>query len=54
LDQFGLNGPFLFIDNGWPAEYRAGLKLAHERGWLGMHDSGTYVKFTAVGADLFA
>ena len=36
------------------AEYSAGLKLAIERGWLEMHDSGTYVKFTPAGADLFA
>jgi hypothetical protein len=49
-----LNGPFLYIDRGYPAEYSAGLKLAIERGWLEMHDSGTYVKFTAAGAELFA
>jgi hypothetical protein len=49
-----INGPFLFGDKGTPAEYSAGLKLAVERGWLEMHDSGTYVKFTAAGADLFA
>jgi hypothetical protein len=49
-----LNGPFLFGDKGTPAEYSAGLKLAIERGWLEIHDSGTYVKFTAAGTDLFA
>jgi hypothetical protein len=49
-----LNGPFLYIDKGSPAEYSAGLKLAIERGWLEIHDSGTFVKFTAAGADLFA
>jgi hypothetical protein len=49
-----LNGPFLFGDKGTPAEYRAGLDLAIARGWLELHDSGTYVKFTAAGADLFA
>jgi hypothetical protein len=43
-----------FGDKGTPAEYSAGLKLAIERGWLEIHDSGTYVKFTAAGADLFA
>jgi len=32
----------------------AGLKLAIERGWLCMHESGTYVKFTLAGAELFA
>lgn len=33
---------------------RAGMKLAIERGWHVMHESGTYVKFTPAGADLFA
>ena len=27
---------------------------AIDRGWLEMHQSGTYVKFTQAGADLFA
>jgi hypothetical protein len=49
-----LNGPFLFIDKGSPAENRAGLDLAIARGWLELHDSGTYVKFTPAGAELFA
>jgi hypothetical protein len=49
-----LNGPFLFGDKGTPAEYAAGLALAIERGWLELHGSGTFVKFTQAGADLFA
>ena len=49
-----LNGPFLFSHGGSPAEYGAGLALAIERGWLWQHESGTYVKFTQAGADLFA
>ena len=32
----------------------AGLDLAIERGWLAMHESGTFVRFTQAGADLFA
>jgi len=28
--------------------------VAIERGWLTMHRSGTYVRFTPAGADLFA
>ena len=32
----------------------AGLDLAIANGWLVMHESGTYVKFTQCGADLFA
>jgi hypothetical protein len=34
--------------------YSAGLKLAIELGWLQLHESGTYVKFTQAGAELFA
>ena len=49
-----INAPFLFRGHATPAEYSAGLKLAIERGWLVLHDSGTYVKFTQAGADLFA
>ncbi len=49
-----INGPFLFGDKGTPAEYSAGLALAIERGWLELHESGTYVRFTQSGSDLFA
>jgi hypothetical protein len=49
-----INGPFLFDFGGSPAEYGAGLKLAIERGWFWKHGSGTYVKFTQAGAELFA
>jgi len=49
-----INGPFLFKDKGSPAEYGAGMKLPVERGWLAIHKSGTFVRFTPAGADLFA
>ncbi|MCA6108078.1 hypothetical protein [Bradyrhizobium cenepequi] len=49
-----INYPFIFRDRGSPAEYGAGRKLAIERGWLWMHESGTYVKITPEGAKLFA
>jgi hypothetical protein len=49
-----INGPFLFELKGTPAEYSAGLDRAIERGWLQLHESGTYVKFTQAGAELFA
>jgi hypothetical protein len=49
-----INGPFLFKEKGTPAEYKAGLDLAITRGWLELHESGTYVRFTQAGADLFA
>jgi len=49
-----INGPFLFQLKGTPAEYKAGLHLAIAKGWLVLHESGTFVKFTQAGADLFA
>ena len=50
----GINWPFLTEHKGSPAEYGAGLKLAIERGWLWLHESGTHVKFTQTGSELFA
>jgi len=35
------------------AEYTARLKVAIERRWLEMHESGTYVKLTTSGAEPF-
>ena len=49
-----INGPFLFREGATPAEYKAGLELPIERGWLVLHESGTFVKLTQDGADLFA
>ena len=49
-----INGPFLYREKGTPAEYKAGFDLAVERGWLELHESGTFVKLTQGGADLFA
>jgi hypothetical protein len=49
-----INRPFLFQEGGTPAECTAGLKLAIAQGWLWLHESGTYVKFTSAGAELFA
>jgi hypothetical protein len=48
-----INLPFLHA-GGSPAEYGAGLQRAIDNGWLWKHDSGTYVKFTPAGAELFA
>ena len=47
-----INGPFLFGDKGTPAEYSVGLELAISRGWLELHESGTFV--TQSGAELCA
>jgi hypothetical protein len=49
-----INGPMLFEHKATPAEYKAGLDLAISRGWLTIDRSGTFVKFTQAGADLFA
>jgi hypothetical protein len=49
-----INRPLIDGDGATPAEYRAGLDLAIARGWLELHSSGTYVRFTQAGADLFA
>ena len=41
----------------FPAQWLYGLcraLLAIERGWLWMHESRTYAKFTQAGAELFA
>jgi hypothetical protein len=49
-----INGQFLFKEGATPEEYSAGLRLAIDRGWLWKHESGTYVKSTPAGAELFA
>jgi hypothetical protein len=33
---------------------RAGLNYAIERGWIEMHRSGAFIRFTQAGAELFA
>jgi hypothetical protein len=48
-----VNGPFLEA-GGTPDQYRAALARAITLGWLSRHESGTYVKFTPAGAELFA
>jgi hypothetical protein len=48
-----INWPMLHDLRATPAEYSAGLKLAIERGWLWLHESGTYVKLTNAGAARF-
>jgi hypothetical protein len=39
-----INYPMLFKHKATAAEYKAGLDLAIERGWLELHESGTYVR----------
>jgi hypothetical protein len=49
-----INGPMLLQLKATPAEYKAVLDLAIENGWLELHESGTFVRFTQVGSELFA
>jgi hypothetical protein len=49
-----LKGPMLFQLKGTPAEYKAGLDYAIAKGWLIIHESGTFVRLTEAGAALFA
>ena len=49
-----INGQFLFKEGGTPEEYCAGLACAVAKGWLWKHESGTYVKFTPLGTEMFA
>jgi hypothetical protein len=44
------HGAALSEFKGSPVEYSADLKLAIERGWLWLHESGTYVKLTPADA----
>jgi hypothetical protein len=48
-----INGPFL-EEGGTPDQFRAALACAITLGWLWRHESGTYVKFTPTGAEMFA
>jgi hypothetical protein len=48
-----VNEPFL-VAGGNGEEFRAGIARAIALGWLWRHESGTYVRFTDKGAELFA
>ena len=48
-----INAPFLEA-GGTPDQFRAALARTIALGWLVRHESGTYVKFTAAGAEMFA
>jgi hypothetical protein len=48
-----INRPFL-DQGGTPDQYRAALAHTIKLGWLWRHESGTYVKFTPAGAEMFA
>jgi hypothetical protein len=48
-----VNAPFLKA-GGNGKEFRAAIERAIALGWLWFHESGTYLKFTDSGAELFA
>jgi hypothetical protein len=44
-----INEAFLYRAKGSPDEYKRGLDFAIAKGWLTLHESGTYVTFTEAG-----
>ncbi|MFC7698342.1 hypothetical protein ACFQX9_16715 [Bradyrhizobium sp. GCM10028915] len=44
--------PFLYTLKASGAELGAGIRHAVEKGWLELHESGTYVRLLAPGQDL--
>ena len=39
-----INAPFLYTLKASGPEFGAGIKMAVERGWLELHESGTYMR----------
>lgn len=52
IDIEQLNHPFLFGDKATSLEYAAGLQYAVSQGWLELHETDAFVRFTAAGAAL--
>jgi len=44
-----INAPFLYTLKASGPEFGAGIKAAVERGWLELHESGTYVRLLKGG-----
>jgi hypothetical protein len=49
-----INAPFLYTLKASGPEFGAGIKCAVEKGWLEIHESGTYVRLLSPGEDLLA
>ncbi|OSJ18204.1 hypothetical protein BST63_06080 [Bradyrhizobium canariense] len=47
-----INYPFLYTLKASGAEFGAGIRCAVEKGWLELHESGTYVRLLKPGEDL--
>ncbi|MEZ2147943.1 hypothetical protein AAE026_37580 [Bradyrhizobium sp. DN5] len=44
-----INAPFLYTLKATGEEFGAGIRYAVERGWLELHESGTYVRLLSRG-----
>jgi hypothetical protein len=49
-----INAPFLYELKASGPEFGAGVRFAVERGWLELHESGTYVRLLPSGQGLLA
>jgi hypothetical protein len=49
-----INYPFLYTLKGSGTEFGAGIRYAVAKGWLDLHESGTYVRLLTPGEDLLA
>ncbi|MGY4509044.1 hypothetical protein [Bradyrhizobium sp. USDA 3650] len=49
-----INYPFLYTLKASGAEFGAGIRCAVEKGWLELHESGTYVRLLRPSEDLLA
>jgi len=45
-----INAPFLYTLKATGVEFGAGIRYAVERGWLELHESGTYVRLLTMEA----
>jgi hypothetical protein len=48
-----INGPFR-KEGGTPDQHRTALARSIKLGWLRLHESGAYAKFTPAGAEMMA
>jgi hypothetical protein len=47
-----INYPFLFTLKGNGSEFGAGIRHAVEKGWIELHESGTFLRLLTPGDDL--
>lgn len=45
-----INSSFMFTMGGSGSEFGAGIRYAIEKGWIEMHESGTYMRLLKTGA----